>query len=153
MHAVLSLPAYLHSTLIRSTDSSMSLTRKRKFKRLNSSFFIEVRSLKGVVSFFLGLTNNISYEGFSFTFQNFALEPRQRLQFKLIHHRTKSIIYFHGDVIWQEQKDMKCSAGVRFCDYKEKIHKIMLEVISDICNIPVNSLLTSNDTGELSELQ
>ena len=131
----------------------MSLKRTRKFKRFDSSFFIEGRPLKGVSSYFLGLTTNISYEGFNFKCQNFALEPRQRLQFKFMHHRTQSIIYFAGDVIWQEQKDMKCSAGVKFCDYKEKIHKIMLEAISDSCNIPVNSLLTKHDTGELSDSQ
>ena len=131
----------------------MSLTRRRKFKRFDSSFFIEVRSYKKVASFFLGLTNNISYEGFSFTSRDFAPEPKQRLQFKFIHHQTNSIIYFHGDVIWQEQKDMKCYTGVKFCDYKEKIHEIMLEAISDSCNIPVNSLLTNHDTGELSDSQ
>jgi len=131
----------------------MSLQRRRKFKRFDSSFFIEARSIKGLASYSLGLTNNVSYEGFSFTSQNFALEPEQRLQLKLMHHRSKSIIYFNGDVIWQEQTDMKCSTGVKFCDYKEKIHKVMLEAISDSCNIPVNYLLTSNDTGELSELQ
>jgi len=131
----------------------MSLTRRRKFKRFNSSFFIEVRPLHGVVSYCLGLTNNISYEGFSFSSQNCILEPGQRVQLKLMHHRSKSIIYFHGDVIWQEQRDMKCMAGVKFCDYKKRIHKIMLEVISDSCNIPVNSLLTSKDTGELSGWQ
>ncbi len=59
------------------------------------------------------------------------------------------MLSFLGDVIWQEQKDIKYSAGVKFCDVKKKNNKILLKTISDCCNIPVDSLLNSNDTGEL----
>ena len=97
----------------------------------------------------MGLTKNFSCEGFSFTFQNFALEPRQKLEFKLRHPRTNSMISFLGDVIWQQQKDIKYSAGVKVCDLNNKNKKIMLKAISDSCNISVNSLLDSNDTVKL----
>jgi cell division septation protein DedD len=97
----------------------------------------------------LGMTNNISCEGLSFTFQNFALEPGQRLQFKLKQPRTNVMISFLGDIIWQEQKDIKYAAGVKLYDVNKKNKKVMLKVISDSCNIPVNSLLDSNDTVKL----
>ncbi len=121
------------------------VNRKRQFKRFDSNLFIEFRPLKEVPSYLLGITNNISCEGLSLTFQNVALEPGQRLQFKLKQPQTNTIISFLGDVIWQEQKDNKYSAGVKFCDAKKKNKKIMLKVISDSCNIPFNSLLFSND--------
>lgn len=125
------------------------LNSRRKFNRIDTNLFIEGRPLKGVASYFLGLTRNISSEGFSFTFQNFALEPGQRLQFKLRQPRTNIIISFLGEVIWQKQKDIKYSAGVKFCDSNKKNKKILLKIISDSCNIPVNSLLNRNDTGKL----
>jgi hypothetical protein len=59
------------------------------------------------------------------------------------------MISFLGDVIWQEQKDIKCSAGVKFCDVNKKNKKIMLNIISDSSNIPVNSLFKSKDTGNV----
>ncbi len=127
----------------------MLLNRRRKFNRFDSSLFVEFRPLKEVASYFLGLTRDISCEGLSFTFQNFALEPGQRLQFKLKHPPSKSMISFHGDVIWQEQKDIRCSAGVQFCDVNKKHKQLLLQIISDSCNIPVNSLLKSSDTGNL----
>lgn len=131
------------------TDNSMLLNSRRKFKRFDSSLFVEVRPLEGVASYFLGLTRDISCEGLSFTFQNFAIEPGQRLQFKLKQPRTNVMISFLGDVIWQKQNDIKYSAGVKFYDVKKKNKKILLKVISDCCNIPVNSLLNNKDTGEL----
>jgi len=130
---------------MRSTDNSKLLNRSRAFKRFDGSLFIEFRPLKGVASYFLGMTKDISCEGLSLTFQNVALEPGQRLQFKLKQPQTNTIISFLGDVIWQEQKDSKYSAGIKFCDVKKKNKKIMLKVISDICNIPVKSLLFNND--------
>ena len=127
----------------------MLRNRRRKFNRFDSSLFIEFRPLKAVSSYFLGLTKNISCDGFSFRFQNVALEPGQRLQFKLRHPRNNMMLSFLGDVIWQEQKDIKYSAGVKFYDIKKKDKKLILKVISDSCNIPVDSLLESNDAGEL----
>jgi hypothetical protein len=134
---------------MKPTDNSMLLNRRRKFNRFDSSLFIEFRPLKGVASYLLGMTNNISCEGLSFTFQNFALEPGQRLQFKLKQPRTNVMISFLGDIIWQEQKDIKYAAGVKLYDVNKKNKKVMLKVISDSCNIPVNSLLDSNDPGKL----
>ncbi len=95
----------------------------------------------------MGLTRDISCEGLSFTFQNFALEPGQRLQFKLKHQSSNSMISFLGDVIWQEQRDIKSSAGVKFCDDNKKHKKILLQIISDSCNVPELSLFQSRDTG------
>ena len=134
---------------MRPTVNSMLLTRRRKFNRFDGSLFIEFRPLKEVSSYFLGLTKNISCEGFSFTFQNVALEPGQRLQFKLKHPRSNLMLSFLGDVIWHEQKDIKYSAGVKFCDVKKKNKKLILKLISDSCNIPVDSLLNSNDNEKL----
>jgi len=127
----------------------MLLNRRRKFNRFDSSLFIEFRPLKEVASYVLGLTRDISCEGLSFTFQNFALEPGQRLQFKLKHPPSSSMISFHGDVVWQEQKDIKSSAGVKFCDVNKKHKQILLQIISDSCNVPVNSLFQSRDTGNI----
>ena len=125
----------------------MLLNRRRKINRFESSLFIEFRPFKEVAAYFLGLTRDISCEGLSFTFQNCALEPGQRVQFKLKHHASNSMISFLGDVIWQEQQDIKCSAGVKFCDVNKKHKKILLQIISDSCNVPVNALFQSRDTG------
>jgi hypothetical protein len=132
-----------------STDNSLLLNRRRKFKRFDSNLFIEFRPLEGVASYFLGMTKNISCEGFNFTIQKYALEHGQRLEFKLNQPRSNTIISFLGDVIWQEQKGSKYSAGVKFCDVKKKNKKILLKVIADSCNIPFNSLFYSNDSGKL----
>ena len=134
---------------MRPTGNSMLLNRRRKFNRFDSSLFIEFRPLKEVASYVLGLTRDISCEGLSFTFQNFALEPGQRLQFKLKHPPSSSMISFHGDVVWQEQKDIKSSAGVKFCDVNKKHKQVMLQIISDSCNVPVHSLFQSRDIGNV----
>jgi hypothetical protein len=133
---------------MRPTGNLMLLHRRRKFDRFDSSLFIEFRPFKEAASYFLGLTRDISCEGLSFTFQNFALEPGQRLQFKLKHHGSNSMISFLGDVIWQEQKGIKCSAGVKFCDDNKKHKKILLQIISDSCNVPELSLFQSRDIGK-----
>jgi len=127
----------------------MSLNKRRKFNRNDCSLFIEFRPFKGVASYYLGLIKNFSSEGFSFTFQNFTLEPGQRLQFKLKHPRSNLMSSFLGDIIWQEEKAIKYSAGVKFYDVNKKNKKMILKVICDSCNTHVNSLLKRNDTGEL----
>jgi len=96
------------------------------------------------------MTNNISCDGFNFTFQNLALESGQRLEFKLNQPRTNTIVSFLGDVIWQEHKGSKYSAGVKFCDVKKKNKKVLLKIISESCNIPFNSLYYSHEAEKPS---
>jgi hypothetical protein len=127
----------------------MELKKRRKYNRFESSLFIQFKPLQDAASYFLGLTRNLSYEGFSFAFQNTALEPGQRLQFKLKHPQSNMMISFLGDIIWQEQKNVNYLAGVRFCDFNKQNKEIMLKIISDSCSIPLPSLSKSNDTGTL----
>ncbi len=122
----------------------MTLINKRNSMRFDRSLFIRYRQLDGLTAYSLGMTSNISSEGFCFQSQNIELETGDNLEFRFNKPETNQSVQFYGDVMWMQKEDMKCTAGVRFRVTDKKNRKKMLKIISDFFTIPVDQLLYSN---------
>lgn len=63
-------------------------------------------------SYFLGLTRNISHEGFSFESQNYNLSPGDILEFQIKHPDGKGSASVIGEVLWHKETGFECLTGV-----------------------------------------
>ncbi|UCH81085.1 MAG: PilZ domain-containing protein [Nitrospiraceae bacterium] len=123
----------------------MIITNKRRSRRFDRPFFVQFRQLKGLASYSLGMTSNISSDGFCFQFQNIELKQGDNLEFKFNNQQTKQSVHFFGDVMWTQKNDMKYIAGIRFCMSDKKNRKKMLKIISDFFTIPLDQLTYRHD--------
>jgi hypothetical protein len=117
------------------------LYERRKFKRFNAPLFIEFNLLKETVQYYVGLTRNFSRQGFCFEFQNYDVKSRENIKFKLRHPEGKFSLHFPGYVVWKEQNDSMCLAGIKFGEMDKSNKQRFLEILSASGNVPADLFL------------
>ncbi|HDH11000.1 MAG TPA: PilZ domain-containing protein, partial [Nitrospirae bacterium] len=120
---------------------------KRRHKRFEVFVVVEIKSLKTPANYYLGITRDFSFEGFSFESQSMNLEVGENVEFKFKHPQDSSYVFDTGIIVWK-QKDNKfdCFMGVKFKEVDKAAKSKMLEILSFAGNIPVDSFLS--DKGD-----
>ena len=119
----------------------MELRNRRESDRFKRPLFVQFRQLKGLSAYSLGMTVNISRDGFCFQFQDIELENIENLEFSLNKPQTNQSVQFFGDVMWIQKKDTKCTAGIKFRMTDKKNRKEMLKIISDFFTTALSEML------------
>jgi len=91
---------------------------------------VDIESLYDNRPYFLGLTRNISYDGFAFESQNYDLMPGDILQFTLKHPRRDISVKVNGRLVWKNETGSECITGVRFINLDDSTKGRIFELIS-----------------------
>lgn len=110
---------------------------RRRYNRFNIFLIVDIESLYDDRPYFLGLTRNISYDGFTFESQNYDLNPGDILQFTLKHPHRDISVKVNGRLVWKNETGFECITGVRFINLDDSTKSRIFELISSDRNSTV----------------
>ena len=120
---------------------------KRKLKRYNIFLIVEFKPLKSPGRYSIGITRDMSPDGFSLESQTIDCQSGDIMEFRLKHPDTEWSVTISGEVIWKNHSWYKFAIGIKFLNADEeqnaKIYKLM-SAVRDKADKPE---LISNDSG------
>ncbi|MHA1942446.1 MAG: PilZ domain-containing protein [Candidatus Hodarchaeales archaeon] len=111
---------------------------KRKFQRFDISLIIAIRSIKKTAEYCLGMTRNFSDQGFSLELHNCDLKLKESFQFTLKHPQNDWHVALAGNVVWKQEHNTKCIAGINLREMDKETKDKLSEIISVNNNMPVD---------------
>jgi hypothetical protein len=124
---------------------------RRVLHRYDSFICVKFRATKKSAEYSLGITNNITSEGFNFESQDHGIESGQNIELIFGHPKSNLTVNALGELAWKANiPDSNCLTGVKFKDIDEATKSKMLEIVSDAGGMPVESFRSEqNDIGIL----
>lgn len=105
-------------------------TDRRQFRRFETLLIVEITPHDERSSYFLGITKNVSLEGFIFESQNYDLQKGDILEFRLKHPKNGLSVPVLGEIIWNREMRFECYSGVRFHKFDNASKSRVFELIS-----------------------
>ncbi len=102
----------------------------RKFPRFDSNITMFFRPIKETNTYLVGSMRNFSSAGFSFESENYNVEPRVDLEFKLKHSLRDLFVSVQGKVVWNAKSEFGYAAGIELKELDKATRKKMLEILS-----------------------
>lgn len=97
---------------------------------------------------FLGITRDFSFGGFSFESQFFDLGPGDSLTLKFKHPKSDLVVSTQGIIVWKRTTEkFICLMGIKFRDISDAVNSRILNILSAVCDVPDDCLLSGADTG------
>lgn len=93
---------------------------RRQFERLEIFLIVDIKPSGEAANYFLGLTKNISLNGFSFESQNYDLNTGDLMEFKIKDPEGDLHVSVAGKVAWKKVTDFECLVGVKFYGLDEE---------------------------------
>jgi hypothetical protein len=119
------------------------LTENRKFQRFDINTILHFQGAYESGASFIGITRNFSWKGFSLETQSRAFDPANNLKATLKHPRNDQSISLKGRVVWKRNDDkFACVMGIELIDMDLDTRLRMLEILSIIENIPIDSFVS-----------
>ena len=118
----------------------MILCDKRYVKRFDMFLIAECRPVNMTKEFSVGITRNLSTEGFSMETQSFDRTSGDILEFSLKHPHRDFTVIVSGKVVWKHYSWYKYIVGVKYIGLSEEQNTQMHELVSS-----VNDEINMND--------
>ncbi len=122
------------------------LENKRKFERFDLFVVTKIGQNGDTSRHSLGLTKNFSREGISIETRDFDFAEENDLKLELSSPKGSAKIPLTGNVIWKQQADNTCVAGIRLKFQDEKVQNEILDEISYFGDIAKGSLIRNVKT-------
>lgn len=131
------------------------LENKRKFERFDLFVVTKIGQNGDTSRHSLGLTKNFSQEGISIETRDFDFAKDDDLKLELSSPKGSAKIPLTGNVIWKQQADNTCVAGIKLKFQDEKVQNEILDEISYFGDIPKESLIqdVKTDTENRDETE
>jgi hypothetical protein len=123
---------------------------KRKYKRFDIFLIVKFKPSKKASACSLGITRNFSCEGLSFESQNFDLEQRESLEFRIEHPHSDLSVSVPGYIVWKEKTRFACIMGLKFKETDKEIDSKIFELISASGYMPIDPSLNNSDLDRAS---
>lgn len=94
---------------------------RREYMRIDFHLDITLKTARGVSGDIIGVTSDFSREGFSFVSENFNLDPKETIKFRIKHPTKNTFVYALGRVAWKRQIRDRCLAGVKLREMDKDI--------------------------------
>lgn len=108
---------------------------KRKLKRYDIFLIVEFKPQRSSGGFSIGITRDLSPDGFSIESQNIECQCGDLMEFRLKHPDASWTVDISGEVIWRNHSWYKYIIGIKFLDVSEeqkaKIVKLMSVIRDD----------------------
>ncbi|GBD97962.1 PilZ domain protein [bacterium BMS3Abin06] len=109
---------------------------KRKLKRIDIFLIAEFKELKKAAVHSVGITRNLSCEGFSLESQSFGFGRGEILEFRLKHPQGDLSVTVLGEVVWKKQGWYKYAAGIMFHEINEETKSEISRLMSALDDMP-----------------
>jgi hypothetical protein len=134
------------------------LLEKRRSERSDIFLIVEYKPFNKMTEYALGVTNNISRDGFSLDSQVFDFEKGETIECNLKHSDSKFSISAIGEIVWRKDSWYNCTAGINFKEIGEDAKNRIAEFIAigkniltgSSFNIDGDSLMTREDHERFS---
>jgi len=132
-------------------------TEKRQSERSDLFFIVEFRPPDKTVDYSIGITRNISREGFSFECQD-DLKAGEILEFRLKHPHNDLTVSASGKIIWTKETWYNRAIGIMLHEMDNDAANRLAEMISGTghmpkteMNIPEQNICGTKETGPETE--
>lgn len=113
------------------------LLEKRRSERSDIFLIVEFKPSNKTTEYSLGVTNNISRDGFSLDSQRFDFEKGEIIECYLKHSDSKLSVSAIGEIVWRKDSWYNCTAGINF----KKIEEDAKNRIADLLTVEKNKLM------------
>lgn len=124
---------------------------KRKLKRYDIFLIVEFKPLNKAGRYAIGITRNLSSEGFSMESQGFDFECGEILEFRLKHPGNDISVTLAGDIVWKKQSWYKHIIGVKLVEVSEESKSKILSLMSTVKEVTDESALISEEIERVPE--
>lgn len=119
---------------------------KRNLKRYDVFLIVEFKPLKNMSDSAIGITRDLSTEGFSMEAQSFDSKCGEMLEFRLKHPDTNLTVVVSGKVVWKTHSWYKYMIGVKFPEISEEQNAKLSELISVVTKVMHEPGLSTEDS-------
>ena len=127
------------------------LPEKRQSVRSEAFLIVEFKPSNRTTEYSLGVTSNISPDGFSLDYQGSDFRQGETLECKLKHPDSKFSVSAIGEIVWRKDSWYNCAAGIKFIEIAEDAKNSILDFIAMHRNKPVGSSI--NKDAEVPMMQ
>ena len=121
---------------------------KRKLKRIDIFLIVEFKALKKAAAHAVGITKDLSCEGFSIESQSFDFGHGEILEFILKHPVGDMSVTIPGEVVWKKQSWYKYVAGIKFHKITEETKSEVARLISALDDMPDEPAPACKDSAD-----
>ena len=119
---------------------------KRRSERSEIFLIVEIKSLNKTKEYSLGVTNNISRDGFSLDTQIFDFKKGEIVECNLKHSDSNFSVSAIGEIVWRKDSWYNCTAGIIFKEIDEDAKNRIAELVAKGKNVLAGSSL--NKAGD-----
>ncbi len=118
---------------------------------------VDIKSTGETINYFLGMTKNLSANGFSFESQNYDIKPGALLEFELKDTDGDFFVHTIGKIVWKKVTDFECLLGVQFQglgkEVADSIRAMTEDVKKVVDEVPVHesSSVSESEDVEMEE--
>lgn len=106
------------------------LPEKRRSERSEIFLIVEFKSRNKTTEYSLGVTNNISRDGFSLDSQIFEFKKGETIECNLKHTDSKYSVSAIGEIVWRKDSWYSCTAGIKFKEIEEDAKNRIAELVA-----------------------
>lgn len=122
---------------------------KRKLKRHDIFLIVEFKPLRSCGGFSIGITRDLSPDGFSLESQTIECQRGDILEFRLKHPDAEWTVDISGEVIWRNHSWYKYVIGIKFLKVDEEQTTKILKLMSAVKDESNKPDLNSNDSESM----
>ncbi|HBH61919.1 MAG TPA: hypothetical protein DDX85_09320 [Nitrospiraceae bacterium] len=122
---------------------------KRKLKRYDIFFIVEFKPLSSRSGFSIGITRDLSPEGFSLESQTVECQCGDIMEFRLKHPDAEWAVDISGEVIWKNHSWYKYVIGIKFLRVNEEQNAKILKLMSSVRDEAYIPDLNSNNSESI----
>lgn len=108
--------------------------------RYDLNLIVEIKSHTGTENYHLGMTKNISAEGFTLESQNYNIQPGHILKIDIKHPDNKLSISAIGKGVWVKVTEFECLTGIIFMGLDEHAKNRIAQLYSSAMPKPANDM-------------
>jgi hypothetical protein len=110
------------------------LLEKRRSERSDIFLIVEFKPLNNATEHFLGVTNNISIDGFSLDSQILNFEKGETIKCNLTHPDSKFYVSAIGEIVWRNDFWYNCMTGIKFKEIEEDAKNRIADLVAVVKN-------------------
>jgi hypothetical protein len=103
---------------------------RRKQSRYDLNLIVEIKSRTGTDNYHLGMTKNISADGFTFESQNYNILQGQVLEIDIKLRHSNLSVSALGKAVWVKVTEFECLTGITFVGLDEEARNRIVQLFS-----------------------
>ncbi len=108
------------------------VSERRRFKRFDIPLDVQFKLSDNPSEYFSGITKNVSREGLCFETLDIDPDLFQSVELKVKLPDKDTYSHIWGDLMWKEQNENRCLAGIKFRVIEKALKSELLDYAYDL---------------------